>query len=437
RPPPGQPRHGRHAPRQRLARRGGRGHLAGAVAHALGGPRAARHRPPRLLHRVGRRRRPRDPLRRRLRPRRPPRRRPRPRRLTRARGKRRGWPLFHAADPLAVRPSGRPSCPSRHVPRPPTPPQQGRRRPLHRPRGDRRAAPPARRAAQPAPPGLPLHRRAAPGRRREGAGRRPDAPPAHAPRQARRDDLQRRRHAPPRHPPPPRRDRPRAHRRRDALPRPRPRAGLPRRPHRRGRRRAPPGAHARHPRPPRPRQRRAARGPPHPHQPAPPPGRVLTLTADRRPPTAAYCGRRSAVSRPPSTAMQTDPHTTSLPSSITRSDAVVVSGIQPSGALHLGNYFGAIRQHVALAADPARGREAYFFIVNYHALTSLRDPEALARYTLDVALDYLALGFDPERAHLFLQSDVPQVTELTWVFLCLTPVAHLEKGVAYKDKIAQ
>ncbi|HLT45897.1 MAG TPA: tryptophan--tRNA ligase [Rubricoccaceae bacterium] len=135
--------------------------------------------------------------------------------------------------------------------------------------------------------------------------------------------------------------------------------------------------------------------------------------------------------------MQTDPHTPSLPSSITRSDAVVVSGIQPSGALHLGNYFGAIRQHVALAADPARGREAYFFIVNYHALTSLRDPEALARYTLDVALDYLALGFDPERAHLFLQSDVPQVTELTWVFLCLTPVAHLEKGVAYKDKIAQ
>src|SRR5690606_15392179 len=143
------------------------------------------------------------------------------------------------------------------------------------------------------------------------------------------------------------------------------------------------------------------------------------------------------VSRPPSTAMQTDPHTPSLPSSITRSDAVVVSGIQPSGALHLGNYFGAIRQHVALAADPARGREAYFFIVNYHALTSLRDPEALARYTPDVALDYLALGFDPERAHLFLQSDVPQVTELTWVFLCLTPVAHLEKGVAYKDKIAQ
>ena len=117
----------------------------------------------------------------------------------------------------------------------------------------------------------------------------------------------------------------------------------------------------------------------------------------------------------------------------THPNAVVVSGIQPSGTLHLGNYFGAIRQHLALH----REREAYYFIVNYHALTTVRDPEALERYTLDVALDYLALGFDPDEAALFLQSDVPAVTELAWILLCLTPVSQLEKGVSYKDKVAQ
>ena len=112
---------------------------------------------------------------------------------------------------------------------------------------------------------------------------------------------------------------------------------------------------------------------------------------------------------------------------------VVVSGIQPSGTLHLGNYFGALRQHVALH----RQHEAFYFIVNYHALTSLHDRDRLLRYTTDVALDYLALGFDPSKAHLFVQSDVPQVNELAWIFYNLTPVSHLEKGVSYKDKIAQ
>ena len=117
---------------------------------------------------------------------------------------------------------------------------------------------------------------------------------------------------------------------------------------------------------------------------------------------------------------------------------LVVSGVQPSGTLHLGNYFGALRQHLALH----REHDAYYFIVNYHALTTVRDAEALERYSLDVALDYLALGFEPEgsgasRAALFLQSDVPEVLELAWVFLCLTPVSQLEKGVAYKDKVAQ
>ncbi|MEO0858926.1 MAG: tryptophan--tRNA ligase, partial [Bacteroidota bacterium] len=101
------------------------------------------------------------------------------------------------------------------------------------------------------------------------------------------------------------------------------------------------------------------------------------------------------------------------------------------------NYFGALRQHIALAEDTAKRDEAYYFIVNYHALTTVNDRAALERYTYDVALDYLALGFDPEKAHLFVQSDVPQVTELAWIFLCLTPVSLLEKGVAYKDKVAQ
>lgn len=116
-----------------------------------------------------------------------------------------------------------------------------------------------------------------------------------------------------------------------------------------------------------------------------------------------------------------------------QSETVVVSGIQPSGALHIGNYFGAIRQHVALHDK----HESYFFIVNYHALTTVHDAEALERYTLDVAITYLALGFDPEKSNLFVQSDVPQLGELTWIFFTLCPVSQLEKGVAYKDKVAQ
>jgi tryptophanyl-tRNA synthetase len=112
---------------------------------------------------------------------------------------------------------------------------------------------------------------------------------------------------------------------------------------------------------------------------------------------------------------------------------IVVSGIQPSGTLHLGNYFGAIRQHVELHAAV----QSYFFIVNYHALTTLNDAKALRDYSVDVALDYLALGFDPSKSHLFLQSDVPQVTELSWIFYTLTPVSQLEKGVSFKDKVAQ
>jgi tryptophanyl-tRNA synthetase len=112
---------------------------------------------------------------------------------------------------------------------------------------------------------------------------------------------------------------------------------------------------------------------------------------------------------------------------------VIVSGIQPSGILHIGNYFGALRQHIALHRD----QEAYYFIVNYHAMTTLHNPNALRQYSLDVALDYLALGFDPAKAALFLQSDVPAVNELAWIFYTLTPVSQLEKAVAFKDKVAQ
>ncbi len=123
----------------------------------------------------------------------------------------------------------------------------------------------------------------------------------------------------------------------------------------------------------------------------------------------------------------------SAPAPSTDQPQIVVSGIQPSGTLHLGNYFGAIRQHIELH----KAFESYFFIVNYHALTTLNDAEALKKYSIDVALDYLALGFDPKQSHIFLQSDVPQVTELSWIFYTITPVSQLEKGVSFKDKVAQ
>jgi tryptophanyl-tRNA synthetase len=125
----------------------------------------------------------------------------------------------------------------------------------------------------------------------------------------------------------------------------------------------------------------------------------------------------------------TDP--TPAPETDTAPAPVVVSGIQPSGRLHLGNYFGAIRQHITLHHQ----HEAYYFIVNYHALTTVQDAEALREHTFDVALDYLALGFDPNEAALFVQSDLPEVTELMWIFFNLIPTSHLEKGVAYKEKV--
>lgn len=110
----------------------------------------------------------------------------------------------------------------------------------------------------------------------------------------------------------------------------------------------------------------------------------------------------------------------------------ILSGIQPSGKLHIGNYFGAIRQHIQMQEQG----EAFYFIANYHSLTSLNDGSQLLQNTIDVTLDYLALGLDPKKATFFAQSDVPQVTELAWILGTLTPVSLMEKGVSYKDKIA-
>jgi tryptophanyl-tRNA synthetase len=110
----------------------------------------------------------------------------------------------------------------------------------------------------------------------------------------------------------------------------------------------------------------------------------------------------------------------------------ILSGIQPSGKLHIGNYFGAMKQHIAMQDEG----DAYYFLANYHSLTSVNDGEKLHGYTMDVVLDYLALGLDPAKCTFFAQSDVPQTTELAWILGCLTPVSLMEKGVAYKDKIA-
>jgi tryptophanyl-tRNA synthetase len=108
----------------------------------------------------------------------------------------------------------------------------------------------------------------------------------------------------------------------------------------------------------------------------------------------------------------------------------VLSGIQPTGRFHWGNYFGAIRQYIDLqTAD-----QAYYFIANLHALTTVRDPQLLKQYTLDAALDLVALGLDPQQATLFVQSDVPEVSELCWLLMTSAPMGLLERCHAYKDK---
>src|SRR6266704_31192 len=111
----------------------------------------------------------------------------------------------------------------------------------------------------------------------------------------------------------------------------------------------------------------------------------------------------------------------------------ILSGIQPSGVLHIGNYFGMMRPGIALQAEG----EAFYFIADYHALTSVRNPEALRENSQRVALDFLACGLDPERAALFRHSDVPQVTELAWILSTVAPMGLLERAHSYKDKLAR
>jgi len=111
----------------------------------------------------------------------------------------------------------------------------------------------------------------------------------------------------------------------------------------------------------------------------------------------------------------------------------LLSGVQPSGKLHLGNYFGAMRQHI----ENQEKHECFIFIANYHALTTIQDAKVLADYTRDVAIDYLALGFDPSKALLFRQSDVPEVCELSWILSTVTGKGLLERAVSYKDKVAK
>ena len=112
----------------------------------------------------------------------------------------------------------------------------------------------------------------------------------------------------------------------------------------------------------------------------------------------------------------------------------ILSGTKPSGRLHVGNYFGAIRQYLALQE---KGHECFYFIANYHALTTLNDKKALEEWTLHVAMAYVALGLDPGRSTFFVQSDVPEVTELCWILNCVCPVSLMEKAHAYKDAVAK
>jgi len=111
----------------------------------------------------------------------------------------------------------------------------------------------------------------------------------------------------------------------------------------------------------------------------------------------------------------------------------ILSGIQPSGALHVGNYFGMMKPAIELQEKG----EAFYFIANYHSMTSLFDPVERRKNTLDVALDFLACGLDPKKTVFFKQSDVPEVTELTWLLSTVTPMGLLERCTSYKDKLAK
>ncbi len=111
----------------------------------------------------------------------------------------------------------------------------------------------------------------------------------------------------------------------------------------------------------------------------------------------------------------------------------VLSGIQPSGSLHIGNYLGMMKPMISYMDKS----ELFVFIVNYHAMTSVSEGEKLSRGTLEAAADFLALGLDPDRCVFWVQSDVPEVVELCWILTCITPMGLLERCHSYKDKIAK
>ena len=111
----------------------------------------------------------------------------------------------------------------------------------------------------------------------------------------------------------------------------------------------------------------------------------------------------------------------------------VLSGIQPSGQLHLGNYFGMMKRMIRYQEE----NDLFCCIVNYHALTSVRDSNVLSENTLQAAIDFIALGMDPEKSTFWIQGDVPQVTELTWLISTVTGVGLMERGTSYKDKLAR
>jgi tryptophanyl-tRNA synthetase len=118
----------------------------------------------------------------------------------------------------------------------------------------------------------------------------------------------------------------------------------------------------------------------------------------------------------------------------TSENKIILSGIQPSGNLHLGNYFGAVQQFIQFIEE---GHRCYYFLANYHALTSIHDRQRLLDLTRHTAADYLALGLDPERCAIYLQSDMPEVCELQWLLTTVTPMGLLERCHAYKDKVQQ
>ena len=113
----------------------------------------------------------------------------------------------------------------------------------------------------------------------------------------------------------------------------------------------------------------------------------------------------------------------------------ILSGVQPSGNLHIGNYFGAIRQFVQMQSEP--GTECYYFVANLHAMTTIHDGADLREKSFTVALDFLALGLDPQRSVIYLQSDVPEVTELAWYLSTVTPMGLLQRGHSFKDKVGK